>query len=72
MAVAVGSDTRVSASFPTYETGKSSLPCDYIWLFSQRHLMSRVDKETDCGLAPETWSLSYERFPEDIIAVLPI
>ena len=45
MAVAVGSDTRVSASFPIYETGKSSLPCDYIWLFSQKHLMIRVDKK---------------------------
>jgi hypothetical protein len=24
------------------------------------------------GVAPENWSMSYERFPEDIVVVLPI
>ncbi|MHC4192440.1 MAG: hypothetical protein ACYSUB_22690, partial [Planctomycetota bacterium] len=28
--------------------------------------------ERDIGLAPENWSTSYERFPEDIVVVLPI
>jgi hypothetical protein len=27
---------------------------------------------TQGGLARENWSMSYERFPEDIVVVLPI
>ena len=35
------------------------------------HKLSSFETEL-IGLAPENWSMSYERFPEDIVVVLPI
>jgi len=33
---------------------------------------TKADAKEEVGPAPENWSMSYERFPEDIVVVLPI